>query len=109
MSMNFKVGQRVLVHKGKFVYMSNIEKITPSGLIKVDGKLYYPDGRERTADCWNYSTITLATDYDIVQLKKSRFIQRVYDKMKTMNNKLTYEQAIEINRILQLEVPYENI
>ena len=34
-----------------------VEKITPSGLIRVSGLLYYPDGRERTSSIWHSSRL----------------------------------------------------
>ena len=104
MSNEFKVGQKVFVISRYSKRLSKVEKITPSGLIKVDGVLYYPDGRERTSGICYANNIEVATEDAIYQFKKQIFINSVYNKIVHMENDLTYEQAIEINKILDLGI-----
>lgn len=46
-----------------------IESITPSGLIKLLGHYFYPTGREKTSDIWNFGRIRVATEQDIAYYK----------------------------------------
>lgn len=105
MGNEFKVGQKVFVISRYNKRLSKVEKITPSGFIKVDGTLYHPNGSERTSDSWNSSNIEVATEEDICQFKKQIFISAVYKAMVNIENNLTYEQAVKLNRLLQLTIP----
>lgn len=43
-----KVGDKVIISRAHWgSKMSKVEKITPSGMIKVDGRMFNKDGRER--------------------------------------------------------------
>lgn len=104
MSETFKIGQKVLVKGTWESKISEVEKITPTGLIKVDGHLYYPDGGERIAGSWHGNHIQIVTDEEILEFYKSIFINKVYNAIRQMQNNLTYEQAVEINNILKLGI-----
>jgi len=46
---DLQAGDEVFLSYGNFDYIKcRVEKITPSGLIKVNNKLFYPGGSERT-------------------------------------------------------------
>ena len=46
----FKVGDKVLLTSYSGRKISVVEKITPKGFIKVDGMLFYHNGKERTSN-----------------------------------------------------------
>lgn len=75
--LNVKVGDKVLVH-GRYneEYVSTVEKITPTGLIKVDGKTFYDDGMQRGGDTWYRSCITELTSEDVKRIKDKATIQK---------------------------------
>lgn len=102
----FKVGQKVFVyryHLGKkqIISLEQVTKITPTGLVKVNNCLFYPNGKERTS--YPYRYIEVATDEAIEVFKKMCFRNRVKYLLNDLNN-ITYEQAVEINKILNLGV-----
>lgn len=45
---DLKAGDKVFISYGRHDYREvEIDKITPTGMIKINGQLFYPDGRER--------------------------------------------------------------
>lgn len=58
---NIKVGDEVIVYGGYTEQIRKVEKITPTGLIKVGGCLYYKNGGMRGGDRWSRSHIAMAT------------------------------------------------
>ena len=72
--------------------LRQVEKITPTGFIKVDGTLYRKDGSQRVGgDVWTSSHIYPASSQEIEQFQKERFVAAVVRKL----------QAVAINRILE--------
>lgn len=100
---NFEVGQKVFVNNGRSIRVSEVTAITPKGFIKVDDTLFKPDGFKRTSDAWDTTHITIATDEKIEELKKKIFIQKVTKALKNVST-ITFEQAEEINKILNLDI-----
>lgn len=78
---------------------SKVEKITPTGLIRVDGALYKKDGRSRSGG----SEILNPNDEEVMSRLKEytekRFIMSVVNKMGCVRY-LTMEQAQEICRVM---------
>ena len=81
--------------------MHQVEKITPKGFIKVDGVFYRKDGSQRgSQDPWYHTWISPASDEEIEQFQKDRFVAAVVRRLNSISN-LRYEQAVAINRILE--------
>lgn len=101
-----KSGDDVVVHAwefgGSYYRMGKVEKITPTGLIRVDGTLYRPqDGYSRSRG----SGILDPSDEDVANRLKAynqkSIIRETIYKMRNMNyEKVTYEQAVEIRKIM---------
>ena len=95
---NLKVGDNVFVNSAYGLALCKVEKITPKGFVKVAGKLYTKDGVMRGGE-WNWSTIRPASDEEIAEFRKKKFVADVVKKLRSVSN-LQYEQAVAINRIL---------
>lgn len=101
-----KAGDDVVVHardwSGSSYCMEKVEKITPTGLIRVDGILYRPqDGYSRSRG----SGILDPSDEDVENRLKAynqkSIIRETIYKMRNINyEKVTYEQAVEISKIM---------
>lgn len=104
-----KAGDDVVVHawdwSGSSYCMGKVEKITPTGLIRVDGILYTPqDGYSRSRG----SVILDPSDEDVENRLKTysqkSIIRETMYKMRNINyEKVTYEQAVEIRKIMGWE------
>lgn len=113
---NLKVGDKVLVSYrvriGWITYTNYkeavVQKITPSGLIVVDERKFYPKtGRERTSDRYP-SSIACIDDINanetMEDVNKKIKINDVLNKMNMLDrHKLTYDQAIKICKIMGWE------
>ena len=83
MIMKLNVGDKVIVHgRWNEEHIGIVEKITPTGLIKVEGKTYYDDGTQRGGDSWSRFNITEATPEALQKIK----------------DKVTIKKAIQICR-----------
>ena len=95
---NLKVGDSVFVHSAYGRALCKVEKITPKGFIKVAGNLYTKDGVMRGSG-WNWSNIRPASDEEIAEFRKEKFVADVVKKLRSVTN-IQYEQAVAINNIL---------
>ena len=81
---------------------AKVEKITPTGFIRVEGILYKPnDGNSRSGnsnllDPNDENTIKLLKEYT----EKTFVKQTMYKIRNTSNENITYEQAIAIRKIM---------
>lgn len=100
-----KEGDRVVVYSWGWANSSYeesvVEKITPKGFIKVNGSLFNPndgysrgDGGACLKDPNNDKVIEKVNEH-----RKNMFIHKILVDM-WETRKITYEQAIEIDRIL---------
>lgn len=97
---NLKVGDNVFVCGRSGRSLHQVEKITPKGFIRVDGQLYTKNGSQRgSGNGWYFTSIRPASDEEVEQFKKEKFVAAVVGKLHSVTN-LQYEQAVAINRIL---------
>lgn len=81
---------------------AKVEKITPTGFIRVKGILYKPnDGNSRSGnsgllDPNDETTIKLLKEHT----EKTFVKQTMYKIRNTSNENITYEQAVEIRKIM---------
>ena len=93
------VGDKVIVQsEWNRRKVSRVEKITPSGAIRVDGVLFNEYGEEKGR--YGTSRIYEATEARLEIVKKEQFTKSV---LKRMNNQssLNYNMAVAINNILE--------
>lgn len=101
--LNVEVGDAVVVRSSwNNSYLSKVERITPKGAIRVNGILYDEYGREKGSNVWNRSHITKATEEDVKQIEEEKFITLTLVKLRKIKE-LSYEQAVEIERVLRDE------
>lgn len=98
--LNVKAGDKVIYtsHFGGDK-VAVVEKITPKGFIKVNGTLFTEDGIERGSSVWNRSFIRKANPEDIYKIEHDNYRKRILNNLHSLQD-ITYEQAIEINKIL---------
>ena len=109
--LNVKVGDKVIyepsMHYGNR-RIKVVEKITPTGQIKIVGvsNKFDKNGREIGGDTWHRVWISEATEKDVEEIQHEEFVRECLYKIKKVN-KLTYEQAIKILEILESEENHE--
>lgn len=100
---NLKKGDKVVIER-RGMYASQridvVKNITPTGLINVNGTLYRADGSSRGND-WVSEQLLECTKEVELKIKKNAIVREV---LRDVNNikSLTYEQAIEIKKILEI-------
>lgn len=99
---NLQVGDLVFVYYQSSTYIKPVQKITPSGLIKVDGNLFNQNGRIRGGGSYCTTRIEIATPEKIEEFRQRVYIKRIINNLKKLTTEdITIEQAKEINRILE--------
>ena len=96
---DLKVGDKVFVVTAYFTHLKQVEKITPTGLIKVGGQLYNQDGNLHNRDIWTRNRLEIATEKKIEEHLKESLIE---DCIMLLNRaeKLTYSQVKRVKEIL---------
>ncbi len=72
----FTVGQEVIVKSRYNEYISVVEKITPTGLVRVKGekKLFKGDTGSRKACEWYYASIHAATPSEVEKIRRKEYL-----------------------------------
>ncbi len=96
---NIKEGDTVIMTRRFFEKICKVEKITPTGLIKVNGILFNKSGIQRGGDTWSKYYLHEATPERVKKIKDNAIIRKAFDLMNTIKN-LTAEQAKQIIVIL---------
>lgn len=97
----FKVGDRVFVYYAHGATLSEVEKITPAGNIKVNGVMFNKYGQQRGGDVWYGASIAKASEEDITKFKRNVFIKKTLKELHLLKE-ISYEQAVKIHDILNL-------
>lgn len=97
---NLKAGDLVIVCSRSCQRVCKVEKITPSGLIKADGILFYKSGSERGGDTWNRCYLRVATPQLVQEIQDNATIQKAFKLMRSIP-KITLIQAKKIIEILE--------
>lgn len=98
---NLKVGDKVLVNDNYGKTLCKVQRITPTGRIVVDG-VQFINGVHRYSD-WLINTLEQATDEAIIKYNQTKFAKSVLYSLNNLQS-ITYEQARQINKILNLGV-----
>ena len=101
---NLKPGDEVFIRSPYGdKYLRTVEKITPTGLIKVGGCLYTKEGRQR-GEAFAHGLVECTPE------KKEEFMREVFTHkvLRGLRNvpNITYEQAVEINKVLNLNIEH---
>lgn len=80
-----------------------MESITPKGLVKVNGILFYKNRWTRGEHRANIYDATIPENIEMVETsKKEQFIRNTIVKLRNCNlNGMTYEEAVELNNIIK--------
>lgn len=101
---NLKPGDEVFVRSPYGdKYLRTVEKITPTGLIKVGGCLYTQEGRQRGETFAH--RLAECTPGKKEEFMREVFTSKVLRGLRNVPN-ITYKQAIEINKVLNLNIEH---
>ena len=96
---NLKADDYVFISSRRGKRLTRVQKITPTGRVVVDN-IQFIGGANRS-DKWDIMTLEEATTEAVEKYKAIiQFIRAV--KLAMNNTKMTYKQAREINKILNL-------
>lgn len=96
---NLKVGDTVIVTSLYGEAVKKVTRITPSGLIDVEGYgLFNKYGRERGGDTWSRHYLTEPTPEAIQKIREEATIRKAQNLIK--KTKINYDQAVKIIEIL---------
>lgn len=100
--LNVSVGDEVIVSCRFSEVIAKVERITPTGRIRVEGTYFDKYGWEIGGDVWSRSYITCATEEQIEKIKKRQTISKAYQLMKNCDlNNITFDQATKIIEIFK--------
>nr|DAI85889.1 MAG TPA: hypothetical protein [Caudoviricetes sp.] len=98
---NLKVGDSVFVVSYFSKSLETVQKVTSKGRIVVNNTLY-TNGANRS-NRWRSMRLEEATETAVKRYKCERFVRNVFSKLRE-TKAITYGQAKEINKILNLGV-----
>lgn len=101
LSEELKVGDKVVINTRVNTLIGVVTEITKGGNIRVGNTLYKPDGYIRGGGSWSFNYITKATDKDIKKIAEGKVINKCLVRLRGLKN-ISYEQALQINKILDL-------
>lgn len=97
---NLKQGDYVFINGRSGKRLTTVQRITPTGRVVVDN-IQFVGGVNRS-NGWNIIVLEEATEEAVIKYKAVQFIRAV--KMAMNNTKMTYAQAKEIDKILNLGI-----
>lgn len=97
---NLKADDYVFISRRIGKRLTRVQKITPTGRVIVDN-IQFIGGANRSNE-WDIMTLEEATTEAVEKYKAIQFIRAV--KLAMNNTKMTYRQAQEINKILNLGI-----
>ena len=97
-----KVGDKVFVGHRDYYEVSVVEKITPTGFIKVNENLYNENGYLRGGDVWTRTHLIRWSQEEEGKLRREKYIKAVLRKLTDLKDgDITYDQALLIMNILK--------
>ena len=104
--LNVKAGDKVICSRWFHDdVILTVKKVTPSGIIRThDGISFNKYGTETPYNEWGNGSIRKATEEDVARFEQSAYIRELINYLnKLTSSGITYEQAVEINKILGRE------
>ena len=112
-SINVKVGDKVLISGPYDKSIGVVDRITPTGIIQVSNSFckfsFRPDGRERGAESYCGRTIQKLTQEMEQRFCQENFIQIVTRKIFDECTPFSYEQAKALNDLFNLGLTEETV
>lgn len=103
--LNLKVGDKVLMINTWRTDIGVVDKITPTGIIKVGGYSFRPDGRERGGDSYYPWHIEPLSPEKEVEFYRKRFISNVAYRASDYDFRhMSYDTAKALNELLSLQI-----
>jgi hypothetical protein len=99
---NLKEGDMVIVSNTWHTTITHVDKITPTGLIKIGADLFYQTGSKRGGGTWDSEHLREATPETIAKIRADVAISKAINLMRN-TPKITYDQAVKIIEILGKE------
>jgi hypothetical protein len=100
---NLKAGDTIIISRANYgKTVQTVEKITPSGLIKVAGKYYDQHGFLRTTDKWARGHLEEATNTALEEIEKKATIAKAVWLMRNVTG-ISHAKAVKIIEILEGE------
>lgn len=99
-----KAGDKVFVSSRSGTTLATVQKITPTGRVVVNN-IQFTNGVNKS-NMWDIIRLDEATEEKISKHKTRRFVQRVFNELEQKKS-MTYEQAKQVNKILDLGVQEE--
>lgn len=96
----FRVGDLVIITSRWREDVMKVEKITPTGRVKVGSSYFYNNGLQVGGDVWDRSRIVPATEEMIDKLEKKKYMNLTLKRMHDFKEELSHEDALAINQIL---------
>ncbi len=96
---NLKEGDTVIVSTCFRKCIRKVDKITPTGKIRV-GNFLFTDGRCKSGDVWHYTTLEEPTEEKLREIREESTINKALAEMQVAKD-ITYEQARAILDILK--------
>jgi len=96
---NLKAGDKIIVTSRYYQTITTVEKITPTGRIKIDGEYFGKDGYAiGRGDTWyGRSHLKEATPEAVEKIRQNNIIDKAIEATRNIRKeKLTYEQASKI-------------
>lgn len=97
-----KVGDKVFVNSGSSSTLTTVQRITPTGRVVVNNTQFI-NGVNRS-NMWNIMTLEETTEEKIQRYNRRVFIHKVYVALLKISKTMNYEQAKQVNEILNLGV-----
>jgi hypothetical protein len=98
---NLKSGDTVIVSSHYYSNVKTIEKVTPTGRVKIGSTYYDKSGRsigDHRWDCGSY--LKEATPEAVEDIRQKEVISKAFNAMRNNFKELTYKQSLEILAIL---------
>jgi hypothetical protein len=101
--LNVKEGDRVIYRNGHYTTkILTVDKVTPTGRIKIGTSYYDKRGFEITSDIWHRGRIHKGTEAEILKVEQDEYVKKLIYRLNNINI-VTYEQAVSISAILDRE------
>ena len=104
--LNVKVGDKVII-QGRWNEESihTVEKITPTGLIKVCGYTFYDNGTQRGGDSWSSFRLIEATPEAIQRIKDRKTVRKAISMCRKVDtDKIDIDTANKLIALLEGKV-----
>lgn len=100
--LNVKAGDKVIVRCPAYGIrrVETVDKVTPTGRIKVNSTYFNKAGCEIGGNVWHRSHIVKATESEIKEIEQAEIIRGALYQLHNLST-LTYEQAVLIKSILE--------